>query len=760
MNRWRSFAAGLLMAFSHVSSFAQTPTPPPVIHVFQLKSISAHSLESTLKQLFSTEITLAADQTTNSLIVRGTAEQLAEVKNLVTLVDRPREATATSPAALSRGTTVNELQRQYRNQEERAADLARRIRQAAPDEARGLRDQLQDAVGQAFRLRQQIHRAELSALEQQMRRVSQTLEVRERLQDPIVERRVQDLLNPESRWENAETVVIDNDLLRAPKLNSESRREHTAPPTPEAIKLAEVLEEQIESLEALFLHGKATLPELLQCHRDLLQARLDMAQDAAARLAARQAAVDWLTALQRVVSEKFNAGLESQASRLAVEAALLKAQRDLAAEAKPPARAAGVLAPATTSLLNAVRHFNETTATHPLSDGQPPLTDDEVVASVLWTTASEDIDGLDPGEFAAFRRIGEERVLPTGWELGLLTERRDSDELHFQLWSIYLTLERPGGSNFTHVIREQVLRQLTADGEPMELPPAKAAADSGKGTPLAAAVKGFNSEHHSLDGQEQPPLTEEEVVAAIRAWQAKRNDAPVTNAEFAAFQRIADERLIPENSRFEMIGSFGREDGSVCYIWSVRIVMPQTAKPGWTYAFTIRERFLRLRQIDDSQISWGPVGANGLQVGVRLDPHNAEYTSGQHVGTHFFFRNAGRQSLDMAFPRLLTRGYYKALHVFDASGKAIPIDQDPGPGGPVGWIQMPLDPGDQYDLRGGTIVFGIVPRAEGVETVIQAEAGQAGRLSFTIPNYTDPQGPELSTGQVDFLVSRSAVDAP
>ena len=145
-----------------------------------------------------------------------------------------------------------------------------------------------------------------------------------------------------------------------------------------------------------------------------------------------------------------------------------------------------------------------------------------------------------------------------------------------------------------------------------------------------AAIREFNdAQRRNPVGKDQPPLTEEEVVAAIRWWEHRRNEAPLTNAEFAAFQQIADTRSLPQGCEFEVLCNFEPGDGYEYVIWSVRIVMQRTAKPGWTFAFDIRERFVSSRLIDDGTISWGTPAENGLKAGVQFIPHSGQYARGR-----------------------------------------------------------------------------------------------------------------------------------
>ncbi|MEJ7592958.1 MAG: hypothetical protein WKF77_15530 [Planctomycetaceae bacterium] len=54
----------------------------------------------------------------------------------------------------------------------------------------------------AFTLRQSLLRAELLEMQTRLLQTQQSLDMRERIADQIVDRRVEDLLNPQTDWNN------------------------------------------------------------------------------------------------------------------------------------------------------------------------------------------------------------------------------------------------------------------------------------------------------------------------------------------------------------------------------------------------------------------------------------------------------------------------------------------------------------------------------------------------------------------------------
>ncbi|QDT92178.1 serine/threonine-protein kinase [Gimesia algae] len=403
-------------------------------------------------------------------------------------------------------------------------------------------------------------------------------------------------------------------------------------------------------------------------------------------------------------------------------------------------------------LSDVVQEFNQQQQLDPVDKGQPLLTDDEVVASVRWALLDKKIPGLSAEQLQQFREIAELRRLAADWRLEFVSEVDGADEERFQGWQVQLVLDQSQGAPFRHEVRTRLFNQLDAAGQAVKLnePGPKMPDD----TPLAAAIHGFNSAHRSLGGMDQPPLTEEEVVAAIRRMKIRRNELDVTNAEFSMLQKIADQRQLPEDVGFELLTLFQPGDGYEYLIWSIRLTLPRIENnvPYPRYTIILRKQFIRSQAIDNGKIAWGPVAKNGLQAGVRFEPDNEQYAIGQQVLPRFYYRNTGNQFVEIMLPRLLTHNYYTKLSALDETGKSISIDQDRKPAGPVGWWLLPFGFGAQHEIRGLPIRLGEVERGQ-AETVIQSKPGQSVRVRFTLPNYADKNAPPFKTGEIQFSIA-------
>jgi serine/threonine protein kinase len=405
----------------------------------------------------------------------------------------------------------------------------------------------------------------------------------------------------------------------------------------------------------------------------------------------------------------------------------------------------GASPPAATPLADAIAKFNTSAAESPNGQDQPPLTEDELIAALRWMLE----DGkLTKNQLDELRSIVQKQTLPAGAHFNLITSLDGVDGERFKAWVIELRLPGADGKESVHLIRRQLIAQVDQLGKPIPLGPAAKGDDNS--TPLAAAINGFNASNYTIHGVRQQPLTEEEVVAAIRWWKSKRDEVSVTNGEFAALQKIADTRDFPQGAKFGIITGFEPAFGKHFQIWCVRLVMPRQENPRLGFDIDLRWQYVHSEVVVESEIAWGAAGPSGLQAGILLAPRGDSYATGQEVTPTFYYRNSGQLPLNIAFPRLITRGYYNKLIALDVSRSEIPIEQDPGPAFPVGWMQHdPWPPGAIHEIAGRPIMLGDVPRGS-AETLIKAAVGQSVHLRFEVPDFGAKDAKPLETGEVVF----------
>ena len=197
------------------------------IHVFNLKSADADSVASTFKQLFRDELTVISHQTENALIVRGPAHLLAEVQRLLEQLDKtpPVGSEATTPDNIDSDssdrygnangnlgakantlsatfTDIESLRQAYASNERAAHQTAAQLRDLHPRVDTMLRQKLHSQVAESFRIRHDLHRAELTMMQENLEQTRETIATRDRIKDEIIDRRVADLLNPALRWKS------------------------------------------------------------------------------------------------------------------------------------------------------------------------------------------------------------------------------------------------------------------------------------------------------------------------------------------------------------------------------------------------------------------------------------------------------------------------------------------------------------------------------------------------------------------------------
>jgi hypothetical protein len=184
-----------------------------MISVFHLKHIPASSAERILKQIFArARVTIAAEEGTNRIVVSAAKKDMDQITELLNSLDQEHVAVEADKAAAAASVTpprnmpAAELAKAYAAKEEQAAHLAGEIRKAAGENANqpaleSRKSELRRTVSEAFALRQQLHRAELAELAQRMQHIEQNLQAKSRISDAIITRRVEDLLNPDLRWD-------------------------------------------------------------------------------------------------------------------------------------------------------------------------------------------------------------------------------------------------------------------------------------------------------------------------------------------------------------------------------------------------------------------------------------------------------------------------------------------------------------------------------------------------------------------------------
>lgn len=201
---------------------------------------------------------IAVDERTNSLILQVENEDKQEMDDFFKLLDTespspsptgngsngkevlgisvlgPKPVTLDFSFLISAEESIDSLQTRYRELETQAHRLADKLKQA---ESVGSteRSELQAAVRKSFEARQALQRAELADLAKRMKSMQQSIDLRDKLAEKVIERRVEDLLDPNLKWE------VDGKDKGSPLTNSPKET-----PTPSTITTAKELQAALQ----------------------------------------------------------------------------------------------------------------------------------------------------------------------------------------------------------------------------------------------------------------------------------------------------------------------------------------------------------------------------------------------------------------------------------------------------------------------------------------------------------------------------------
>jgi hypothetical protein len=194
------------------------------IKMIELSKADAAKIAELLQLLLADkQLSIGADTRTNTLIVRGPEASLEIVEAICLKLDNqgpvkspPNADTDAAPAST---VALARLRKRYAAEDKAAHELATKIRGA---EARlssgengvpplgysrqqsaivGMRRELRDKVAAAFRTRQDLIAAQVADLERRTAELRESLALRDAAAEQVIDRRVEDLLNPSLKWD-------------------------------------------------------------------------------------------------------------------------------------------------------------------------------------------------------------------------------------------------------------------------------------------------------------------------------------------------------------------------------------------------------------------------------------------------------------------------------------------------------------------------------------------------------------------------------
>jgi len=205
--------------------------PKQEIKVFKLQHINALEAQKIVKDLFGNDMAaISADQRTNTLVVRGQPAQLFEIEKTLMKMDEKSEEIVKNPrteleqsnssskslpdpshkSTNDFGSPIEAHRRRISDLEKPVLQLAEKLRVSETSlgkDHRGSvkqRADLRALVQQAFVARQEVQRAELIEFTRRIKGMQQAIDARDRIAEKIVERRLEELLDPNLEWTHSE----------------------------------------------------------------------------------------------------------------------------------------------------------------------------------------------------------------------------------------------------------------------------------------------------------------------------------------------------------------------------------------------------------------------------------------------------------------------------------------------------------------------------------------------------------------------------
>ncbi len=222
-----------IKSVQHEPIARKSPEAAPAVSafkVFTFQHAQATEVAEVLKQVYDRGPSkIVPDARTNSVIVTGPEKQVQEIEALLLKLDEadgnarvqpkarvvpleiaPTEGGSRLPGSVPLKVEVSEasakelqqqliqLRKDYEAADAQAHQLAGQLKQS-PDEAK--KAELSIAVQRAFTARQSLLRAELLEMQTRLLQTQRSIDLRERISDQIIQRRVEDLLHPQLEWE-------------------------------------------------------------------------------------------------------------------------------------------------------------------------------------------------------------------------------------------------------------------------------------------------------------------------------------------------------------------------------------------------------------------------------------------------------------------------------------------------------------------------------------------------------------------------------
>ncbi|MDA1049938.1 MAG: TIGR03067 domain-containing protein [Planctomycetota bacterium] len=189
---------------------------------------------------------------------------------------------------------------------------------------------------------------------------------------------------------------------------------------------------------------------------------------------------------------------------------------------------------------------------------------------------------------------------------------------------------------------------------------------------LADVVRNFNAENKQLGrGLDQPALTEDEVLTAIKQSDWKRDAPDLNEREVATFKEVAESGRLPKGSYLWVRTTDQHETFLVRNYWLIELYLPAIGHDGLV-GFTIRHTKLPEEKIDPKQVAWGKPDPDRLSLGIYFSPRKDKYQVGDRVRLRLFVRNEGQEAVETMWANT-SHPLPNAFTVTDESGANVAV---------------------------------------------------------------------------------------
>ena len=184
------------------------------IRVFRLQNRTSKEMFLVVRDVFDNSAQITADERSNSLIVVASPPIQQKVTDFITEMESQADAAKAVDIPATGGKIATNSVAQFPPDERdaefdrQAKQLALQIRTARPNEKTKLKKELEAITRKQFQHRQNRRREEFDSLTQRVERLKTSYQRRQAHQDEVIQRRINELLEPNTdlRWDETETT--------------------------------------------------------------------------------------------------------------------------------------------------------------------------------------------------------------------------------------------------------------------------------------------------------------------------------------------------------------------------------------------------------------------------------------------------------------------------------------------------------------------------------------------------------------------------